>query len=131
MKTILTFGVFDVLHIGHVLLFDRAKKLGDKLIVAVQEDEYILKYKPDTKKIYSTAERCYMVGAIRYVDEVTTYEAVDKDIQRVDFDILVIGPDQKHAGFQCAVEWCRANGKEVITIPRTEGISSSFLKQQF
>ena len=48
MKKILTFGVYDMLHIGHMLLFKRAKELGDYLIVAVQDGECILKYKPGT-----------------------------------------------------------------------------------
>ena len=53
-KTVLTFGVYDMLHIGHILLFKRAKEYGDKLIAAVQDGEVILKYKPDTRVIYTT-----------------------------------------------------------------------------
>ena len=129
MKTILTFGVYDMLHIGHILLFKHAKELGYKLIVAVQDGNCILKYKPGTKMVYTTEERMYMVSTIKYVDEVVVYRDVDKDIQNIDFDIFVKGPDQNHAGFQRAVEWCEANGKEVVVIPRTEGISSTMLRQ--
>lgn len=129
MKKVLTFGVFDMLHIGHILLFKRARELGDYLIVAVQDDEYILKYKPDTKMVYTTAERLFMVEALRYVDEVVTYRDVDKDIQGMDFDIFAKGPDQSHAGFQRAVAWCEEQGKEVVVIPRTENISSTMLKE--
>ncbi len=128
MKKILTVGVFDMLHIGHILLFKHAKELGDHLIVAVQADECILKYKPNTKMIYNTDERLFMVNSIKFVDEVTTYMDVDKDIVNIDFDIFARGEDQNHAGFQRAVEWCKQNGKEVVTIPRTEGISSTLLK---
>ena len=128
MKKILTFGVYDMLHIGHMLLFKRAKELGDYLIVAVQDGECILKYKPGTEMIYSTDERLYMVSAIRYVDEVVTYKDVDVDIQNIDFDVFVKGPDQCHAGFQRAVKWCEEHGKEVVTLPRTEGISSTMLR---
>ena len=128
MKTVLTFGVYDMLHIGHILLFKRAKELGDRLIVAVQDGDYILKYKPGTNMVYSTEERLYMVSTIKYVDEVVVYKDVDVDIQNIDFDIFAKGPDQSHAGFQRAVEWCEANGKEVIVIPRTEGISSTMLR---
>lgn len=128
MKTILTVGVYDMLHIGHILLFKHAKELGDKLIVAVQDDDVIKKYKPDTQMVYTTEERMYMVSAIRYVDEVVVYRDVDKDIKSIDFDIFAKGPDQCHAGFQRAVEWCKANGKEVVVIPRTEGISSTLLR---
>ena len=128
MKKILTVGVFDMLHIGHVLLFKKARELGDYLIVAVQEDDCILKYKPGTKTVYTTAERLFMVGALRYVDEVVTYRDVDTDIQGLDFDVFAKGPDQSHAGFQRAEAWCRAHGKEVVVIPRTENISSTLLK---
>jgi glycerol-3-phosphate cytidylyltransferase len=129
MKTILTVGVYDMLHIGHILLFKHAKELGDKLIVAVQDDDVIKKYKPDTQMVYTTEERMYMVSAIRYVDEVVVYRDVDKEIKSIDFDIFAKGPDQCHAGFQRAVEWCKANGKEVVVIPRTEGISSTMLHE--
>ncbi|MBQ1672922.1 MAG: adenylyltransferase/cytidyltransferase family protein [Bacteroidales bacterium] len=128
MKKILTVGVFDMLHIGHVLLFKKARELGDYLIVAVQEDDCILKYKPGTKMVYTTEERKFMVGALRYVDEVVTYRDVDTDIQGLDFDVFAKGPDQSHAGFQRAEAWCRAHGKEVVVIPRTENISSTLLK---
>lgn len=128
MKKILTVGVFDMLHIGHVLLFKKARELGDYLIVAVQEDDCILKYKPGTKMVYTTAERMFMVGALRYVDEVVTYRDVDTDIQGLDFDVFAKGPDQSHAGFQRAEAWCWAHGKEVVVIPRTENISSTLLK---
>ncbi len=129
MGTILTVGVYDMLHIGHILLFKHAKELGDKLIVAVQDGDYIQKYKPNTQMIYTTEERMYMVSSIRYVDEVVVYRDVDKDIQSIDFDVFAKGPDQIHAGFQRAVEWCKANGKQVAVIPRTEGISSTLLRE--
>lgn len=129
MKKVLTVGVFDMLHIGHILLFKRAKALGDYLIVAVQDDDCILKYKPGTKMVYTTEERKFMVGALKYVDEVITYRDVDTDIQGVEFDIFAKGPDQCHAGFQRAVAWCRAHDKEVVVIPRTENISSTMLKE--
>lgn len=128
-KTVLTFGVYDMLHIGHILLFKRAKEYGDKLIAAVQDGEVILKYKPDTRVIYTTEERLYMVSTIRYVDEVALYRDVDTDIRSFEFDVLVLGQDQNHAGFQRAVEWCRENGKEVVRLPRTEGISSTLLRE--
>ena len=129
MKKVLTVGVYDMLHIGHVLLFKHAKELGDYLIVAVQADDVILKYKPEAKMVYSTAERMFMVDSVKYVDEVIVYSDVDKDIQHVDFDVFAKGPDQCHSGFQKAVEWCEENGKEVIVIPRTEGISSTLLRE--
>lgn len=129
MKKVLTFGVYDLLHIGHILLFKHAKEKGDFLIVAVQDGGYIQKYKPNAKIINTTDERRMMVASIRFVDEVVTYKDVDKDIVNLDFDVFAIGPDQNHEGFQKAIEWCKANGKEVMVIPRTEGISSSLLRE--
>lgn len=129
MKTVLTFGVYDMLHIGHMLLFKRAKELGDKLVVAVQDGDYILKYKPGTQMVYSTEERLYMVSTIKYVDEVVVYRDVDIDIKNIGFDIFVRGEDQQHAGFQRAIQWCEQNGKEGVTLSRTEGISSTLLRE--
>ncbi len=129
MKTILTVGVYDLLHLGHILLFEHAKELGDHLIVAVQDGEYIQKYKPDTEMVYTTEERCYMVGSIKTVDEVVLYKDVDEDIKHIEFDVFAKGPDQNHEGFLRAVQWCKEHGKEVVVIPRTEGISSTMLRK--
>lgn len=71
----------------------------------------------------------FMVSSIRWVDEVVSYKDVDIDIQNIQFDVFAKGPDQVHAGFQKAMEWCKANGKEVVVIPRTEGISSTMLRE--
>ena len=127
-KKVLTVGVYDLIHVGHVELFRRAKGLGDYLIVAAQEGDYILKYKPNSKVINSTENRKYMIKAIRYVDEVITYTDVDRLVQEVDFDIFVTGPDQCHEGFQRAIQWCEEHGREHIVLGRTDGISSSQIK---
>ena len=126
-KKILTFGVYDLIHKGHVELFRRSRGLGDHLIVAIQDGEWINKYK-DSKVLNSTEDRCFMVKSVRYVDEVTVYKDVDESIKNIDFDVLVTGPDQNHAGFQRAIQWCEDNGKGHIIIGRTAGISSSQLK---
>ena len=117
-----------MLHIGHILLFKHAKELGDELTVAVQESDSVLKYKPNTNMVYTTEDRLFMVNSIRYVDKVVTYRNVDEDIKHIDFDVFAKGPDQNHEGFERAVEWCRANGKDVVVIPRTEGITSTMLR---
>lgn len=129
MNRVLTFGVYDLLHIGHVLLFKHAREKGDYLIAAVQDGDYVLKYKPEAKLINNTDERKMMVASIRYVDMVVTYKDVDIDIKNIDFDILAVGPDQNHAGFKRAFAWCKENGKEVVVIPRTDGISSTVLRE--
>ena len=129
-KRVLTVGVYDLLHKGHVELFRRAKALGDYLIVAVQDGNLILKYKPQAKVLNSTNDRMYMVKAIRYVDETIVYEAVDDIVKNVDFDIFVTGPDQIHSGFQNAIKWCEDHGREHIVLARTDGVSSSELKEK-
>lgn len=127
-KKVLTVGVYDLLHKGHVELYRRAKGLGDYLIVAVQDGDEILKYKPQAKVMNSTEDRVYMVNSIRYVDEVVVYKGVDDIVKDIDFDVFVTGPDQIHSGFQSAVRWCEDHGKEHIVLGRTEGVSSSELK---
>ena len=134
MIRVLTFGVYDLLHIGHILLFKHIKELYPNeecyLIVAVQKSESILKYKPSAVIMYSTEERVFMVSSVRFVDEVVLYDDVDKDIMKFDFDVFVKGPDQIHPGFKAAEEWCLQRKKPVIVVPRTEGISSSLLRVQ-
>jgi cytidyltransferase-like protein len=131
MRKVLLVGVFDLFHFGHLQLIKRASKLGNYLIVAVQDDEYISHTKPvdALSVLYSSEERIEMIRALRTVDKVISYESVDTLVQNVDFDIFVKGPDQNHAGFVKATKWCQQNGKDVITLPRTEGISSTYLKQ--
>lgn len=127
-KKVLTVGVYDLLHKGHVELYRRARGLGDYLIVAAQDGDFILKYKPTSKVLNSTEDRKYMIKSIRYVDEVITYTDVDKIVQEVDFDVFITGPDQCHEGFQRAIRWCEEHGKEHIVLGRTDGVSSSELK---
>lgn len=128
MKKVLTVGVYDILHIGHILMFQHAKEYGDYLIVAVQESEVVKINKPQAKLVYNTEERMFMVGSLKYVDEVITYKDVDDIIKKVDFDVFAKGPDQNHAGFQRAVEWAKEKGKDVVVVPRTDGISSTTLR---
>lgn len=130
MTTVLTVGVFDMLHIGHIQLFRHARRLGDRLVVAVQESSAVLRYKPQEKLVYSTEERMFMVKALKYVSDVVEYTDVDLLVQDVPFDILAVGPDQTHEGFRRAIDYCRSHNKQVVTIPRTEGISTSWLKEQ-
>lgn len=130
MKKVITVGVFDYFHLGHLRLFENAKKLGDWLIVAVQDGDCILKTKPDANVLYSTEQRVDLVKALRVVDEVIVYQDVDKTLPLVDFDVFAIGGDQTHPGFQRALDWCRQNGKEVVRLPRTPGICSSAIKKQ-
>ena len=130
MKTVLTFGVFDLLHWGHFELFRRAKELageGGRLVVAVQRDEYVTKFK-DVRLVYTHEQRTKMIATLRTVDAVVPYTAVDETIPTLDFTCLVLGPDQTHAGIQRARDCCLAHGKEVVVLARTPGVSSSQLR---
>lgn len=130
--TVLTVGVFDLLHYGHFELFRRAKELageGGLLTVAVQEDSVVTKYKPQARLVYDWATREKMISALRYVDKVVPYVDIDESIKHIDFDVFAIGGDQVHAGFQRAVQWCEAHGKKVIRLSRTDGISSSQIRE--
>ena len=129
-KKVLTVGVYDLLHKGHVELYRRARGLGDYLIVAVQDGDYILKYKPTAKVLNSTEDRKYIIQSIRFVDEVVTYTDVDEIIKQIEFDLFVTGPDQVHDGFKRAIQWCEDNGKEHVILARTDGVSSSKLKEK-
>lgn len=126
---VLTVGVFDYFHYGHLRLFQRARALGDALVVAVQRTEEIHKTKPQAKVLYTLEQRMEIIGALKCVDEVVSYGQVDEEIRKIDFDIFAVGEDQNHPGFQRAMNWCRENGKQVVVLTRTAGISSSQIKQ--
>lgn len=130
MTKVLTVGVYDYFHLGHLRLFKNARKLGDYLIVAVQDGNFILKTKPDAKVLYTTEQRKELVGALRVVDEVVTYTDIDVTIKNIDFDVFAIGEDQNHDGFQRALKWCNEHGKRVVRMKRTPGICSSGIKRR-
>lgn len=130
MKKVLTFGVFDYFHIGHLNLFKQCKKYGDYLIVAVQDERYILKYKPEARILYSTEQRVELLEALSIVDKVVVYDIVSVGIlQKIDFDILALGEDHIGDRFDNITKWCKKNGKEVVRLKRTQGISSSQIKR--
>ena len=130
MKKVLTFGVFDYFHIGHLNLFKQCKKYGDYLIVAVQDERYILKYKPEARILYSTEQRVELLEALSIVDKVVVYDIVSVDtLQKIDFDILALGEDHIGDRFNNITKWCEENGKEVVRLKRTQGICSSQIKR--
>ncbi len=130
MVKILTFGVYDYFHLGHLRLFKQCKEYGDYLIVAVQNGDYVLKFKPDAKIMYSTEERIEIVSAIKIVDEVIVYDSASTEfLETVDFDILALGEDQTADRFERIASWCIDHNKRVVRLKRTPGISSSEMKQ--
>ena len=131
MSKILTFGVYDYFHLGHLRLFKQCKKYADYLIVAVQNGEYILKYKLDSKILYSTEERVEIIEALKIVDEVVVYDTVGISVlKKLDFDILALGEDHKGGRFDEVEQWCNKYGKKVVHLKRTTGICSSEIKSE-
>jgi glycerol-3-phosphate cytidylyltransferase len=123
-KTILTYGTFDLFHIGHLKLLERLKSLGDYLIVAVSTDDFNeIKNK---KVVIAYAERAEIVAAIRYVDKVIPEENWEQkvaDIKNYDVDVFAMGDDWT-GKFDFLKEFC-----EVVYLPRTEGVSTTELKK--
>ena len=129
MSRILTFGVYDYFHLGHLRLFKQCKSFADFLIVAVQDGEYIKKYKPEADVLYTTEERVEILEALRVVDEVVVYKKVGiETLESISFDILALGEDHIGTRFDVITNWCYENGKKVIRLKRTPGIASSKMK---
>ncbi|HEL8289189.1 TPA: glycerol-3-phosphate cytidylyltransferase [Listeria monocytogenes] len=125
MKKVITYGTFDLLHWGHIHLLKRAKALGDYLIVAISSDEFNrIKHK---EAYHSYEHRKLIIEAIRYVDEVipeNNWEQKRDDIEKYGIDVFVMGDDWE-GEFNFLKEVC-----EVVYLPRTEGISTSQIKDE-
>lgn len=124
MKRIITFGTFDLFHIGHVEILRRAKELGDYLVVGISSDE--LNFSKKKKyPVYPLPHRIEIVKAIRYVDEVFVEESLEKKreyLKQYKADILVMGNDWE-GRFNEFKDVC-----DVVYLPRTPVISSSEIK---
>lgn len=126
MKRILTYGTYDLLHYGHIRLLQRAKALGDYLIVALSTDEF---NELKGKKAYHNYEtRKKMLEAIRYVDLVIpeqNWEQKISDVKKYEVDIVVMGSDWAGSDrFDYLQDYC-----EVVYLDRTEGISTTKIKK--
>ena len=132
MKRAITFGVFDLLHFGHFELFRRIRELvgaDGQVIVMLQRDEWVAKFKP-VRIVYDFETRRRMLETLRTVDLVVPYDTVGVEAVRdLDFDTLVLGPEHRGGRFQELSDWCAERGKEVVVLPRTEGISTTVLKE--
>jgi len=123
-KTILTYGTFDMFHIGHLKLLQRLSAMGDELIVAVSTDEFN-KLKNKTTLI-PYEQRAEIVENIKCVDRVIkeeNWEQKIKDIQRYGVDVFAIGDDWR-GKFDFLEEYC-----EVVYLERTKDISTTKLKK--
>jgi glycerol-3-phosphate cytidylyltransferase len=123
-KVVITYGTFDMFHIGHLNLLRRAKALGDYLIVAVSTDTF--NEKKGKKVMIPYEQRAEIVSSIKYVDQVIPEENWEQkidDIQKYDVDIFAIGNDWK-GKFDYLKQYC-----EVVYLERTDNISTTMLKK--
>ncbi|WP_417248141.1 adenylyltransferase/cytidyltransferase family protein [Celeribacter sp.] len=122
-KKVITYGTFDLFHVGHVRLFRRLSELGDHLTVGVSTDEF--NASKGKASVVPFEQRVEIVQSCRYVDEVLLEESWDqkpKDIVAHNISVFAMGDDW--AGkFDDLSKLC-----EVVYLPRTTDISSSFLK---
>lgn len=121
MKTVITFGTYDVFHVGHLNILKRAYHLGDRLVVGVSTDKMNLS-KKNKLPVYSQEERIEIVESIKYVDQVFLEESLDlkgEYIKKYSADILVMGDDWK-GRFDEFNEIC-----DVMYLPRTPSISTT------
>lgn len=124
MRTVLTYGTFDLLHIGHINLLKRARALGDRLIVALSTDEFNLIEKNKTCT-HCYEDRKIILESLRFVDLVIpeeNWEQKSTDVVKHGVDVFVIGDDWT-GHFDFLKDKC-----EVVYLPRTANISTSEIK---
>lgn len=126
MVKVITYGTYDLLHYGHIRLLERAKALGDYLIVGITSDDYD-KTRGKINNQQSLIERIAAVKATGIADEIIVEEYEGQkidDIRRYDVDIFTVGSDWE-GKFDYLNEYCK-----VIYLPRTEGVSSSEIRAE-
>ena len=123
VRTVITFGTFDVFHVGHLRIIERAASYGDRLVVGVSADALNRK-KKNREPVFTEAERIAIVGALKSVDEVFVEESLELKrhyIEKYSADVLVMGDDW--AGrFDELGDIC-----EIVYLPRTPAISTTAL----
>ena len=130
-----TAGVYDMFHIGHLNIIANAKKHCEHLIVGVSTDEVVLENKHKTP-IIPFEERCAIVQAIRYVDEVVPQARYDiegkvETAVKLRLDAMFVGSDwQGTEKWQKIEQELKKVGCEVVYLPHTDGISSTILRER-
>ena len=125
MKKVITYGTYDLLHRGHIMLLKRARAMGDYLVVGLSSDAF--NAGKNKKAFYSYEERKLVLEAVRYVDEVIPehrWEQKENDIREHGIEVFVMGDDW-HGKFDHVKHLC-----QVVYLPRTEGVSTTQIKAQ-
>ncbi|MFU2363278.1 MAG: adenylyltransferase/cytidyltransferase family protein [Clostridiales bacterium] len=126
-----TTGVYDMFHIGHLNILRRAKEQCDYLVVGVSTDELVQKVKNKTP-IIPFADRCEIVGAIKYVDKVVPQFDKNKMAawEKYHFNKMFVGSDWKGTeAWNRFEEEFKPLGVEIVYLDHTDGISSTILRE--
>lgn len=121
MKKIITFGTFDVFHVGHINILERAAALGDYLIVGVSSDKLNFD-KKNRYPIYNESDRMKIIQSLKFVDQVFIEESLElklEYIKKYNANILVMGDD-----WTGRFDWVKSDC-DVIYLPRTPSISTT------
>ncbi len=127
-KVVFTNGVFDIIHVGHLALFEKSRELGDVLIVAINSDDSVKRLKGESRPLTPYKDRARLVAALRPVDYVVRFEQDTplETINKLKPDILVKGADYRLSeivGAREVVSW----GGKVVRIRLVPGRSTSRL----
>lgn len=124
MRTVITYGTFDIFHLGHLRLLERARSLGDRLVVGISTDKF--NEAKGKKSIFSYEERAQILASIRHVDEVfpeSDWGQKRQDIAHFNASVFVMGDDWKG-------KFDDLSGlAEVVYLPRTPSISTTEVKK--
>lgn len=126
-KTAITYGTFDILHVGHINLLQRIKNISEQLIVGVCSDEFCASKVYKKYPVFSTEERVEIVSNLKFVDKVIVETHGNQkihDILKYDVDLFVVGDDW-NGFFEHLREYC-----DVLYLERTPHISSSDIKDR-
>ena len=124
VKTVITYGTFDLFHVGHLKLLERARALGDRLVVGVSTDAF--NEGKGKRTVIPYADRAAIVRAIRCVDDVIPEESWDQkrdDIRRLGVTTFVMGDDWR-GKFDDLKSLC-----DVVYLPRTSMVSTTSIKE--
>ncbi|MEG1370720.1 MAG: adenylyltransferase/cytidyltransferase family protein [Mucinivorans sp.] len=124
-----TSGSWDLFHVGHLNIIEKSKSYGTKLIVGVSSDELIASYK-GVKPVIPFEERKRIIEALKVVDMVVRQDVLTdiNQLKEFDVDVVTIGDDWEHKYLE-GLEWMKEQGKTVIYLPYTKGVSTTGIKK--